>query len=103
VSESIESLLEFLRISSRVAVVELEPKRARAFAEVLQLAMEFKEAALARTEQDVAFEASSEREACASLAAEYGWVPNGQGFQRAGLVEATAKGIAAAIRARGSR
>lgn len=34
--ESIESLLEFLRISSRVAVVQLEPPRARAFAEVLE-------------------------------------------------------------------
>jgi hypothetical protein len=34
-SESIESLLEFLRISSRVSVVQLEPPRARSFAEAL--------------------------------------------------------------------
>jgi hypothetical protein len=58
--ESVESLLEFLRISSRVAVVELEPKRARAFAEVLERAMEFKEAAIRKA-------VTEEREACAKL------------------------------------
>lgn len=34
--ESLESLLEFLTISGRVAVVQLEPPRARAFAEALR-------------------------------------------------------------------
>lgn len=34
--ENVETLLEFLRISSKVAVVELEPKRAGHFAEVLE-------------------------------------------------------------------
>jgi hypothetical protein len=60
VSESIESLLEFLRISSRVAVVQLEPPRARAFADALRLAMEFKEAAIRKA-------VTEEREACAKL------------------------------------
>jgi hypothetical protein len=53
VSESIESLLEFLRISSRVSVVQLEPPRAREFADALRLAMEFGDAAREKLRDEV--------------------------------------------------
>lgn len=76
--ESVESLLEFLRISSRVAVVQLEPPRARAFAEVLARLVVEKgiadraaahwEGVAAANALDVVTEVAAEREACAKLA-----------------------------------
>lgn len=73
--ETIDSLLEFLRISARVSVVQLEPKRAREFAEVLARLVTEKgiadraaahwEGVAAANALDVATEVAKEREACA--------------------------------------
>lgn len=58
------------------------------------------EAARARLEEDVAFEASKEREACAELCDDFGWDAT---RTREGTTDWVCRRLAAAIRARGDK
>jgi uncharacterized protein YgbK (DUF1537 family) len=95
--ETVESLLEYLRVAGRVSVVHLEPPRAREFYEALRTHLERHQQALEQVPQlgaaaerardAVARAVTAEREACALLCE--GWPTlNSYGERMAAVIRA---------------